>query len=592
MTRMRGSGSLAWWCWVSALSVLLACSPDAPEPVDTDPIAIDLTTLRTGFVDGNPVALVNEGPADGRRLRHPGGTLTLTVRAPERGVLRFGLAPNRAVQLVMRTDQARQSLTPQWSQATGEWRAALEAPPGQLIDLELTVAGATEWIRPRILGARSETPPIWDAALRPPMGRPNVILYVVDTLRAGRMSTYGYARPTSPRLTELANRGILFTDAYSAGSFTLPSVSALMSSRFPSELGGALSADGMAERTLPELFQHAGYATGGFQANFLLTLESGYGRGFDRYEVLRNETPAGPTKVDASVLQARALDWLGAAQGRPFFLYLQSMDVHFPYVPPAPYLDRFTQAVDPAVLQKLKSTVSEEQWNAFVDMAYKFSPDRYDGAIAYADAQIGALLDEVERRGLADRTVVVVTADHGEPLGDRQEWLHGNSLFEELVHVPLIVRLPWRSAGQRVSEVVSQMDLAPTLLDLVGIPVPAEFVGRSWHAPGSRFHPPTAIGELVRPSDATAIGWFARQGEWKLIAAPASSQLFHLPSDPQELKDVSAANPLQTRYLRSLATARPVAPEGRAAPAGPNAGLTDEQRRKRAESLKALGYVE
>ena len=225
---------------------------------------------------------------------------------------------------------------------------------------------------------------------------------------------------------------------------------------------------------MAELFRQAGYATAGFQANFLLTPETGYDRGFDRYAVLRNETPEGPGKVDAAALHAQALDWLRTAGARPFFLYLQSIDVHIPYSPPAPYLDMVLQPPDPKAIQQLKSTVSEKVWEQFVVLASNTNPDHYDGAIAYADN---------------DRVV--------------------------------------RSAGRLETH-----------------------------------------------------------------RGPPKSQLFDLRSDPSETTDVSATHPLQSRYLTTLATTRPPSLEGQARPRGPTEGLTEEQRRKRTEALRALGYIQ
>src|SRR5262249_3812134 len=145
------------------------------------------------------------------------------------------------------------------------------------------------------------------------------------------------------------------------------------------------------------------------------------------------------------------------------------------------------------------------------------------------DMELGRLFASLEAMGLADDTVVVVTADHGEPLGDRHEIFHGRSLWNELVRVPLVMWVPGLRGGVRVAEVVSLMDVAPTLADVAGLAIPPSFAGRSWLAPATSVPPPGATGELVRGSDFATTGWYAREGPWKAIVDPAKGvQLFHI----------------------------------------------------------------
>jgi arylsulfatase A-like enzyme len=367
----------------------------------------------------------------------------------------------------------------------------------------------------------------------------------------------------------------------------MPSVSALMASRRASELRGRLVVGGPAERTLAEVFQGAGYATAGFQANLLLTTAGGFGRGFDTYELVGRATKDGLGKAGAGELHDHALDWIRAHRERPFFLYLQSMDVHFPYAPPAPFLEMFAKPAHPPPGETAAARAFRER------VAY-LSPDRYDGAIAYADMEIGRLFAALEEMGLAERTIVVLTADHGEPLGDRKEIFHGRSLWNELVRVPLVMWIPSQHGDVRVGEVVSHLDVAPTLADLAGLSVPPSFVGRSWLTPASSVHPPGATGELVKGGTFATIGWYAREGRWKVIFDPEKgARLFDIPADPGETRDVSAAHPELTRYLVGRATAMPPLPRGTAVGSGtPQTGLSDEERRRRNEALRALGYVE
>jgi arylsulfatase A-like enzyme len=225
----------------------------------------------------------------------------------------------------------------------------------------------------------------------------------------------------------------------------------------------------------------------------------------------------------------------------------------------------------------------------------KFHPDRYDEAVAYTDHVFGRFVDALGELGLADRTIVVFTADHGEPLGQRGQLFHGTSLHEELVHVPLVMLLPAARRGARVGAVVSSMDLAPTLVDLAGIPTPQRFVGRSLLQSRTRQRPPSAFGEQPPfPWGPKVEGrpylWYAREGRWKLLMDPNRVALYDLSTDPGESKDVSAERPIETGYLVGALTERVQLLRG-GPPAGP-AALRPEARRKLDSALRALGYVE
>jgi arylsulfatase A-like enzyme len=185
---------------------------------------------------------------------------------------------------------------------------------------------------------------------------------------------------------------------------------------------------------------------------------------------------------------------------------------------------------------------------------------------------------------------VVVTADHGEPLFQRGQFYHGMSLHEEVTRIPLLMLIPARAAGVRRSELVSLMDLAPTLVDLVGLPVPERFIGRSLLRPGTTLDPPRAFGEQPK---AGSYSWFAREANWKLLMEPQRAELYELTTDPGETRDVAAEHPIETGYLTSLLRLRvPMLRDG--APGAPphDAVLTPEARQELHEALKALGYVQ
>jgi choline-sulfatase len=583
---------------VRAVGLLLCCVACRPAAV---PVSQDLTTLRAGFSGSQVVPVRVQGEGDQRRLvRAAGGELDIYVRLPADAELRYRLPadqPPASVALSAVVDGTATTLVPE-AGPDGEWRAPLPSGGDGIAALRLTVpdGGRTVLVAPRIVGEAVPVPPILPRPAAAGARRPNVILYVVDTLRTDRMSLYGYGRPTSPELARRAGTAYVFEQAYAAGSFTAPSVTALLASRRASEMRGVMNPTGAARATLAEAFKGAGYATAAFQANLLCTPAGGYDRGFDTYDVVGTVTKDGLGKATAAELHERALAWVDAHRAAPFFLYVQSMDVHFPYAPPEPFRDRFVPpAADPgAAPLAIRSAVDEEAARVFKERFANLSPDRYDGAIAYADHELGRLLDALAARGLADDTIVVVTADHGEPLGDRREIFHGRSLWNELVRVPLVLWVPGLAGGVRVDEVVSLLDVAPTLTALAGLPTPPSFVGRSWLQPASTAAPAGATGELVRGLSWATVGWYAREGPWKLILdREKGPSLFHLPTDPRETTDVSAAHPDVTRYLVGRATAMPPQPAGTVAPgAGPAKGLNDEDRRRRDEALRALGYVD
>lgn len=312
----------------------------------------------------------------------------------------------------------------------------------------------------------SENAPTSGAATPAGTG-PNVLLIILDTVRAANLGVYGHERPTTPRLEEFASEGLTFERALSPSPWTLPAHATLFTGRYPNELAGGwlVPLDG-ARPTLAEAFRDAGYETAGFVANLFYTArESGLARGFGQYEDYRDTweqvylssnlaqrlrqigRQPNPRRLNhekpGPLVTASFLEWLDAAPDRPFFAFLNYFDAHQPY--------RFTD-----------------------ELAARFGggrtlADRYDAAIAYLDEELGSLFDELRERGVLERTIVVVTSDHGEHLGDHGLTGHGNSLYMPLLHVPLIIRYPSRVRAGRVPAPVSLRDVPATILDLAGL---------------------------------------------------------------------------------------------------------------------------
>ena len=337
---------------------------------------------------------------------------------------------------------------------------------------------------------------------------PNVLLIILDTVRAKSLSLYGYHRDTSPALTRLAARGVRFERAFSTAPWTLPSHASLLTGDYPHQL----SADWIEPLdrkvpTLAERFAARGYVTGGFVANVgYLSWEFGLNRGFAHYEdylfrprdileatsigrqldysyLVRDllRTDQHLVRIDAPSISRRFLNWVDQRGSRPFFAFLNYYDAHGPYLPPEPWDRRFgaPRQDNRSTLHRFLSRPFGSLPQAVVDREM----EQYDGALAYLDDQIGKLIEELDRRHLLDHTIVLLTADHGEEFGEHGMFDHGNSLYRPSVQVPLLVA--YRGVvpqGGKVDQPVTLRDVAATLADLAGLPggVPGSSLARFW----------------------------------------------------------------------------------------------------------------
>jgi len=328
--------------------------------------------------------------------------------------------------------------------------------------------------------------PVRIAAAPSERERPNVIFILVDTLRFDHLTPYGYRRQTSPNVARLlARQGAVVEEAYAQAPWTLPSVASFMTSRYPGEiLGGDPRTYGIPAgvESLPEAFARLGYETGGFFANGVLHTGNGSDRGFRTFFSPPTDPAArgGGAQVDAAELTARVLPWLAAHRDAPFFLYVHYVDPHDPYENPetAGNRSQFEPPYDGSV------TGRQVQGIAVGKIALA-DPERdtahlaalYDSEIHYVDRFIGRLIDALPPDVLAN-TLIVLTADHGEELGDHGGWKHGFTLYEEQIHVPLLVRWDGRIAPRsRLAGTVRLLDLAPTLLRAAGGRPPSTWEG-------------------------------------------------------------------------------------------------------------------
>jgi arylsulfatase A-like enzyme len=426
-------------------------------------------------------------------------------------------------------------------------------------------------------------------------GRPNVFLVVIDTARADRFSFDGYARRTSPQIADLASEGAIYEQAYTPAPWTLPAHASLFTGLFPSSHGadsGHLKLD-EDFRTLAEAFHDAGYRTLAYVANPWVGRQYGLGQGFDTYEEIWKEDRGPREDAGAGELNARVerfLEWRSGnevAREQPFFLFLNYIEPHLPYNPPEPQRSLFlSPGADRSAVERLRHFKHPDELRYVLGLGGLAPGDLsilsslYDGEIAYVDERVGDLARFLRARGLLDETVLVVTSDHGEAIGDHGFLDHKLNVFEELLRIPLVVRYPASvRAGQRVREPVMLQDLFPTLLGLARIPVqggsaggpgPRESVvlpgiaGLASDAvratPGSGSGGPVLASEFARPiqfleniqqrfPEATIGRWDRalvayRRGSEKLHwASDGRHQLFDLAGDPGETIDLAARHP-------------------------------------------------
>jgi arylsulfatase A-like enzyme/Tfp pilus assembly protein PilF len=395
-----------------------------------------------------------------------------------------------------------------------------------------------------VAGSQTKSAPS-QSSKRPDKFQPNIILITLDTTRADRMGFLGSTRGLTPNLDAVARQGVVFTRAYSHVPLTTASHASLLTGTYPqfnhvNDFGVPLS--GLLP-FLPDLLHHAGYHTGAFVGSLILDpldgTAPGFDRGFDIYDAgfqLRRHGGDRYKTVErrAEVVVQHALSWISHLQEPPFFVWIHLYDAHDPYDPPEPFKQR-----------------------------YQAQP--YDGEIAYVDSVLGTLFGELNKHGFLDETLIAVAADHGESLGAHGETTHGVFLYDETLHVPLMVKLPLnRSGGARVDARVGLVDVAPTLLQEAGVPIPKEMQGRpmlSLLKPSASPKSPKPVsGDVAKPTSSPdddrpayaetdyphrAFGWSSlrslRTGKYLYIRAP-EQELYDQSADPDSAHNLAPAS--------------------------------------------------
>ncbi|MFT7670848.1 MAG: choline-sulfatase [Planctomycetota bacterium] len=440
--------------------------------------------------------------------------------------------------------------------------------------------------------------------------RLNVLMIVIDTARADKFGCYGHSGGLTPHVDRLAAQGARFERASAHAPWTLPSTASLLSSLHPEEhgAGGFLDLSALATggeprvafhglpdavETVAEAFKAGGWRTGAVVNVDFLSRDFGLTQGIDDLDAKWYES--NEEVRSATQTTDKAIEWIQQRKDEPFFLLAHYFDAHAVYSPPEEYRREFAAAQD----REQSNFVFGTRAHMLMLRAGKLELDEdlieraeklYEAELAYVDAQVGRLLAGLKAAGLDQNTLVVLTADHGEEFLDHQGFEHGHTLYEELLSVPLIFRLPELiPAGTQVKGATGLVDVAPTLCELAGIQAPSTFVGRSLV--------PALNGSPLGKHSILAHGNFWgepltswQSGPWKLILTPQPNrtqrtELFNLEEDPRELNDLTASLPQVVVELHAEYAA--VREHLRAAQHGEKVKLSDDLMKR----LQGLGYL-
>ena len=532
-------------------------------------------------------------------------------------------------------------------------------PPGSATSLVIIVVGAllaiatlrSAWVLCRAKSEHSSPDPIvslraalvsalplllagslpWLTSLAPsppPPDLPNVLLIVMDTTRVDRLSSYGYERATTPQLDRLASEGLLFTRAYSASPWTFPSHASLFTAQYPA-VHQATREQHRLDETFPTLAEHLGERglfPVAFAAKSWLRYELGVMRGFERYFDMTLQTTtsleaierfllywldkrSGGTDKGARVINRSFMNYIERHADERFFAFINYNEAHAGYAPPSPFRERFLLSEPDSAwgLTKHVDTVGyligEEHYSPR-DM--EIFDDLYDGAVAYQDHRMGELFDYLRDRSILDETLVIITADHGENIGEHQLMGHEFSLHDTLLHVPLIVRLPGIVPAGVSSDIPVENRLIWPMIENVlaawqsRSPIGVERLASSLKESSDRGDP--ILSELYR-RNLTKARWQLLEREKRedyerrlrslyvdgmkyIRGSEGRDELYDLRLDPNEQNDLAGERPDEVRRLRELLEAKITALEP------PEAGGPVELSEKLLEELRELGYVD
>lgn len=463
--------------------------------------------------------------------------------------------------------------------------------------------------------------------LRASDGHPNVVVVTLDTVSASHMGIYGYRRANTPHLEELLKTSTLYTNFIAASPLTLTSHASIFTGLYPQSHGAYMDFDHYTNgrplvRNIPTLAQvltGAGYRTLAVAANKIyLSEDFGVLRGFEfvdwqspttlvaserdymlrnrlrsllRIDSVRRDLDSIAMTADEVNERAFSLTDQCGQQHSPFLLFLNYMDAHEPYVPPAPY-SRMYPGLDlgyDLVQYYLDANAVLNQERDLGSRARQHMVSQYDGAIAYLDQKIGELIAHLKQNGQYDQTLIIITSDHGEAFGEKRIVGHNSSVYQDQVHVPLIVKYPGQTQPERIDGLASHVDLMPTVLDVAGVPSPKGVEGTDLReAAGLRDR--VVVAEMHGSAGNylprfNQIEWALYSGRYKIIySTKGMRELYDLTADPDELHNLYGRDPQQIIELRT----RLVDWSRRTPPHFLDAELAS---RAVEERLKSLGYA-
>jgi len=446
---------------------------------------------------------------------------------------------------------------------------------------------------------------------------PNVFIILVDTLRADRVGAFGAVRELTPTFDSVAETSYVFQKAYSSSSWTSPAVASLFTSRYPSQhqvvdFDSVLAPE---ELSLAESLSERGYHCGGFSASALVSPTFGFDQGFEVFESRGVSVIGGREYVERTSNTARrALRWIDDRRDqpkRPLFVYMHLMDPHIPYAPRSGAVEQvFAERQGPDT-RHVNRLLKKHLSNPIVESMRDDVRGLYDAEVNSFDTDLESFLRALEERDLLENSILVITSDHGEELWDHGRFGHHHTLHDELLHVPLLIRAPYQTVGYEVTEPISLLDIAPTLLDLLKLPPVEQFEGRS-------------LTSSMRSRFEKWVDWFASPDQSsrsdsigipsELILPPSMRHTAHERSliigDIQLIRDFDGAEHF---FELGVGTAEPSASDSavsasekealRSALDGFVARVTEQSRRRKSGShiildqqsrreLRALGYIE
>ena len=540
---------------------------------------------------------------DGDTLVLPAATrVDFFLRVPRRGRLTLGAVAQPPGAAVLRISVERDGGGTQQLFAGGGASRSVDVDLGRFADdvvhlaFEAAGEGLVRVTRPQVDGVEGD--PRGTAPALRSQAKPGVVLYLVDTLRADHLGCYGYARPTSPHFDALAADGVRFATVVAQASWTTPATASILTGRYPYSHGAVTLRDRIRPEvsTLAERLRSQGYATAAVVSNVNVRGDLGFKRGFDEFVYLEEDPSRPSVHVRAGEVQRTALAWLEKHADRPYFLYVHVSDPHAPYTPPENVAARFADpATAPGLVgtaDPLRALLADPRLRTPSNVAYLAS--LYDAEIASTDESFGEFVAELQRRGVYDRSLIVVTADHGEEFGEHGGLTHGRTLYREQLAVPLLLHFPHASPkGMVVPSLTRQIDIIPTLLDYLGAAVPGDLdgVSRLGAITGADNGPDVAFAETSLGEDIEAV-----VGErWAAISSMsgggrgAHTAVFDLVTDGNEQHDVAVTSPVLRGYASQLLAEWAVTAPRPARDAVPAAAVIDA---KTAERLRVLGYAD